>query len=296
MKKYLNFILIFGFFHFLEQASFAYDVIVGGPKNPWPKFVQPTPGPSESIGSYSAGCLAGAINVPLSAPGYEVMRPSRSRFFAHSEMFNFLFLIGEQSLSNPLLIGDLAQPRGGPTNTAHVSHQTGLDVDIWYLRFLDLTENLAQYLADKSPGKQIPNWREEAAARSVVNRQKMQLNSYWSEKIEPLLLWLSAQPQVDRFFVHPVIKKYFCNKYSEKHAHQKMRPWYGHDDHFHVRLKCPADDKDCTAPAPISDADDCGKELDWWFGDEANNPGNAAKTQKIIQLPERCRDLTRDLM
>jgi penicillin-insensitive murein DD-endopeptidase len=30
-----------------------------------------------------------------------------------------------------LLIGDMAQPRGGPMITGHESHQIGLDADIW---------------------------------------------------------------------------------------------------------------------------------------------------------------------
>ena len=30
-----------------------------------------------------------------------------------------------------LLVGDMAQPRGGPMRTGHASHQIGLDVDIW---------------------------------------------------------------------------------------------------------------------------------------------------------------------
>ena len=29
-------------------------------------------------------------------------------------------------------VGDMAQPRGGPLPFGHASHQTGLDVDIWF--------------------------------------------------------------------------------------------------------------------------------------------------------------------
>ena len=31
-----------------------------------------------------------------------------------------------------LSIGDLGQARGGPAPSGHVSHQSGLDVDIWF--------------------------------------------------------------------------------------------------------------------------------------------------------------------
>src|SRR5262245_60014387 len=36
-----------------------------------------------------------------------------------------------------ILVGDLAQPRGGPSPSDHSSHQTGLDVDIWFMPMPD---------------------------------------------------------------------------------------------------------------------------------------------------------------
>ena len=37
----------------------------------------------------------------------------------------------EDRLGHGLLVGDMAQPRGGPMLTGHWSHQVGLDADIW---------------------------------------------------------------------------------------------------------------------------------------------------------------------
>lgn len=280
-------------FFSVKKVCVAYDVVQGPATNPWPKLTQPTNTQSESIGAYTAGCLAGAIQLPMTGLGYEIMRPSRLRFFAHPDMYIFLLNVGAQSIANPLLIGDIAQPRGGPMNSSHISHQTGLDVDIWYLRKLDLTTTFK----GGTRRELTPDWRETVSAQSVVDYKKLQLNSNWSKTIDPLLLWLAAQPNVNRFFVHPVIKKYFCKNYRSKYSLKKMRPWYGHDDHLHIRLSCPPEDKNCEVQDPIPSTDGCGIELDWWFSDEANRPPIIdSKKQRVFHLPERCRALTQDML
>jgi len=43
----------------------------------WGQVTTPTPGPPQSIGFYSAGCLQGAQALPLDGPGYEAIRISR---------------------------------------------------------------------------------------------------------------------------------------------------------------------------------------------------------------------------
>jgi penicillin-insensitive murein endopeptidase len=40
----------------------------------WGQVATPTPGPPQSIGFYSAGCLQGAQALPLDGPGYEAIR------------------------------------------------------------------------------------------------------------------------------------------------------------------------------------------------------------------------------
>src|ERR1019366_5630748 len=45
----------------------------------------------------------------------------------------------------------------------------------------------------------------------------------------------------------------------------KIRPWWGHNYYFHVRLSCPSGSPQCRGQAPPPPGDGCGKELDWWF-------------------------------
>jgi len=46
--------------------------------NGWSDVAYPLPGPPRVIGSYTAGCIAGAVTLPLLGDGYQVMRPSRN--------------------------------------------------------------------------------------------------------------------------------------------------------------------------------------------------------------------------
>jgi penicillin-insensitive murein DD-endopeptidase len=67
----------------------------------------------------------------------------------------------------------------------------------------------------------------------------------------------------------PAIKKALCRGAGRDRAWlSKVRPWYGRDYHFHVRIACPTDSPNCTSEPPIVTGDGCsGKELDRWFTD-----------------------------
>ena len=86
------------------------------------------------IGSYAKGCLAGGTALPIDGPAWQAMRLSRNRVWGHPELIAFIerLAIGARADGWPgLLVGDMAQPRGGPMRTGHASHQIGLDVDLW---------------------------------------------------------------------------------------------------------------------------------------------------------------------
>jgi penicillin-insensitive murein endopeptidase len=110
------------------------------------------------------------------------------------------------------------------------------------------------------------------------------------------LLRLTANDQrVARVFVNPIIKRELCASTSGERAWLgKIRPWYGHDDHFHVRLGCPSDSSDCLPQAPVPAGDGCGEELAWWFSDEARADREDARKKyqnKVVRgprVPEQC--------
>lgn len=230
----------------------------------WSRVTQPTKtgDVARSIGTYTAGCLRGAVSLPENGTGYQLMRLSRNRVYGHPDLINFIKHIGQAAALQQwgvLLIGDLGQPRGGPTLTGHRSHQTGLDVDIWYL------------LSDVAAMRSLRfDERETWSAPSVLFHKSDQINpAQWSIAHGQLLEAAARSPEVERIFVHPGVKRQLCTRKTAHDWLNKIRPWWGHDDHFHVRLKCPLNNPDCRGQEAIPDGDGCDATLAWWFSEEA---------------------------
>lgn len=256
--------------------------------NPWAQVTQPVNvgGIAQSIGTYDAGCLSGAVSLPADGVGYQVMRPSRHRFYGHPELKQVIETLGRQAAAahlGVLLIGDLGQPRGGPTPSGHRSHQTGLDVDIWFL--------LSAQAANRSL-----TWaeRENLSAPSMLASKSDAVDdSLWSRANDRVLELAAELPAVDRIFVNPGIKRELCSRYKGQRWLQKIRPWWKHDDHFHVRLKCPANNKNCQGQPPLPAGDGCDAGLAWWFSDEAKKPPAKPYKPKEPVLPALCNTVLR---
>ena len=244
----------------------------------------------QSIGPYDRGCIAGAEKLPISGPGWQVMRLSRNRFWGHPVL---LAAIRKLSLDVQrrdgwpgILVGDMAQPIGGPLLGGHASHQTGLDADLWYMPMPDHT-----LTADE---------REKLAAVNVVDHKNLEVDkAVWTEAQIKLLRRVASYPEVARVFVHPAVKKALCEAAGPDRAWlQKIRPWYKHDDHFHVRLNCPPGSAACVAQVPVPTAEDgCGKELDDWFKKlravppKPTKPAPPPKPMLVSDLPKECQAL-----
>ena len=101
----------------------------------------PSAGKSMAIGYYPRGCLQGGVELPINGPTWQVMRLSRNRNWGHPSLVHFLEKFAPQAAKatgwKGILVGDMTQPRGGPTVSDHASHQIGLDVDIWFMPMPD---------------------------------------------------------------------------------------------------------------------------------------------------------------
>ena len=257
----------------------------------WAKVSTPNNSPkgAQSIGTYTNGCLSGAAALPLNGEGYQVMRLSRNRYYGHPNLIQFIQNLGHMADSQKLgalLIGDLGQVRGGPTLSGHKSHQTGLDVDIWFL----LSDIASQRLLTADE-------RETWNANSLVDLNTDTINrKLWSPAHIQILKNAALQPEVERIFVNPSIKRELCAQKTPQDAWiRKIRPWWKHDDHFHVRLKCPENNPWCEKQDPLPAGDGCDASLAWWFSAEAKNP--APKVQPPAPapvLPELCEQILRE--
>jgi len=225
--------------------------------SPWGAARTPSAGPARAIGGPASGCLAGAAALPADGVGFSAIRLSRHRNFGHPDTIAFVERLGKaahQAGLAPFYVGDMAQPRGGPMSSGHGSHQNGTDVDIWFN--LDAKPNLA------------PEAREEVDLPSMVLANKRDVDPERFGRRQVTLLRLAAgDARVDRIFVNPAIKRALCDRLAptERGWLHRLRPWYGHDEHFHVRLYCPADSPDCVGQAAIPPGDGCDASLEWWF-------------------------------
>jgi penicillin-insensitive murein endopeptidase len=242
---------------------------------------------ARSIGTYNAGCLSGAVSVPVNGTGYQMMRLSRKRSYGHPDLKQFIEKLGHNVASQHLgvlLIGDLGQPRGGPTLSGHRSHQTGLDVDIWFL------------LSPQAASRALAfNERETWSAPSVLAGKSDAIDyTQWSSANEKILEAAARQPEVDRIFVNPSVKRELCTRKTAHDWLRKIRPWWKHDDHFHVRLKCPNNNKDCRGQEPLPEGDGCDAGLAWWFSEEAKHPKIPQIPPKQLSLPVLCDSVLKD--
>src|SRR5579883_548533 len=241
---------------------------------------------SEAIGFYAKGCLAGAEQLPINGPHWQVMRLSRNRNWGHPTLTKYIERLSERGARvgwPGLLIGDMAQPRGGPMLTGHASHQVGLDADIWL-----------RPMPDHELSRQE---REEMSATMVVADSRKDVDpKVWTPAHFAILKAAAEDPLVERIFVNAAIKKKLCEMAGSDRAWlQKMRPYWEHDYHFHVRIKCPEDSPECKHQDPVPAGDGCGKELDWWFSDAVLHPKPSPQPEKprppikLADLPAACR-------
>ena len=245
-----------------------------------------------SFGFYSKGCFAGGIAIATDGPHWQAMRLSRNRRWGHPEMIKLI-----ERLSNDaskygwpgLLIGDISQPRGGPMLSGHASHQIGLDADIWLTPMPDRRLTATE--------------RENISARTVLKDGGKSLyvdDKVWTPAHLALIRTAASYSDVERVLVHPGIKKKLCDTATgDRSWLQKVRPYWGHHYHFHVRIGCPKGSSGCRPQAATAPGDGCGKDLAWWFTDEPWRPAKpgtkpkppARDVMKVSDLPAACRSV-----
>ena len=181
-----------------------------------------------------------------------------------------------------LLIGDISQPRGGPMLTGHASHQIGLDADIWFTPM---------------PKKRLTaTERENVTAVSMIKKGGLTVDDRrWSDSRMRLLRRAASYPEVERILVHPGIKKKLCDTATgDRSWLRKVRPFWGHDYHFHIRIGCQPGSGGCKEQSAPPAGDGCDKSLAWWFTEEPWRPNKnpdapkARDLMKLSSLPKAC--------
>jgi penicillin-insensitive murein endopeptidase len=206
------------------------------------------------FGSYAKGCVAGAQELPETGPTWQAMRLSRNRNWGHPESIEFISDLSRKAARLPgwngLYIGDISQPRGGPMLTGHSSHQIGLDIDIW----LRPADNL----------RLSARQRENISSVSLRRANGAYVNGNWTRAHHELIKAAAQDRRVARIFIFPGAKVQMCNdERGNRRWLRKVRPWWGHHYHFHVRLNCPRGARGCVDQAPPPAGDGCAEAAQW---------------------------------
>jgi penicillin-insensitive murein DD-endopeptidase len=246
------------------------------------------------FGSYAKGCLAGGVALKTETDAWQAMRLSRNRNWGHPKLIGLLerFASDMKTKENwpGLLIGDLAQPRGGPMLTGHKSHQVGLDADIWF---------------KPMPKKVMTRAERETLEPLLLAEDKgtTVITKNWDEGFVRLVRRAASYPEVERIFLHPAIKRELCKvSDTDRRWLKKVRPMWLHNYHFHIRMSCPAGSPGCVAqPPPPKEDDGCGKEVDDWIAMITAPPKPATvpptppsappPVLTLERLPAQCRDV-----
>ncbi|WP_300000971.1 penicillin-insensitive murein endopeptidase [uncultured Cedecea sp.] len=247
---------------------------------PWQKIEHPINGSAQSIGGFSNGCIVGAHGLPLENSHYQVMRPDQRRYFGHPDLVAFIQRLSQQAAQQTggtVLVGDMGMPAGGRFSSGHASHQTGLDVDI-FLQLPKKRWTSAQLL------------RPQAIDLVAANGKRV-VPALWKPEIASLIRMAAKDPEVTRIFVNPAIKQQLClDAGADRDWLHKVRPWFAHRAHMHVRLRCPANSFECQDQQAPPSGDGCGAELQSWFAPPA--PGSSpAKPSTPPPLPASCQAL-----
>ena len=94
----------------------------------------------------------------------------------------------------------------------------------------------------------------------------------------------ALEPTVQRIFVNAAIKKALCREAKgDRSWLSKVRPMYGHDYHFHIRIKCPPGSGECESQPDPAEGEGCSTgDLAYWFKDSVLHP----KPPKVPPKPK----------
>jgi penicillin-insensitive murein endopeptidase len=259
-----------------------------GAKELFGRKVLPAAMPTRVVGFYAHGCIAGAEGLPITGESWQVMRLSRNRYWAHPDMVALVERLAARAHKDAgwpgILVGDMSQPRGGPMITGHASHQVGLDADIWLTPM---------------PNRQLSREeREEMSAIMMVRSDRLDIDpNVWTPGHLSVIRAAAQEPTVQRIFVNAAIKKALCREAKgDRSWLAKIRPMYGHDYHFHIRIKCPPGSGECESQPSPSEGEACSAgDLAYWFKDSIIHPKPSPtpprRPMTMAQLPAACRQV-----
>lgn len=205
------------------------------------------------VGTHNDGHIIDAMALPEKGEGYVHMYHEDNRYWGTLQMVSMLQkAAADISKKHPardrMQVEDISAEHGGDID-GHASHEIGLDADVGYFK----TNNIEH--DPISTG-------EKYAPKMVINgkiSKNFDLQRNWE-----LVKAFHRHGDVQKIFVDVTIKKELC-KYSRKineysnniEVLRSLRHQDNHQDHLHVRLRCPKDAKKCKNQAEAPEGSGC---------------------------------------
>jgi len=180
----------------LLSTSFAHDAsekVLA--KKIFGNFTSPTKLSPERLGKYNRGCLNGGVELPVKGKTWQHINSKRGRNWGHPTLIDFTKDLTEKVTEfgwKGLYIGDLGNPRGGPTPYGHAAHQVGLEVDIKFKKPLSFNLSLKDSHNDHRYGK--PAFKE----LNVVSKNQKNVNSNWTKEHMSILKAAAQDKRVNK--------------------------------------------------------------------------------------------------
>jgi penicillin-insensitive murein endopeptidase len=211
-------------------CALAAPVVVGAAKKPT----------TYAVGQPWKGKLVGGVCIPAKGAGY--VRPktwvARGLCYGTRELVTAIKraarVVHERLPGSLLYVGDLS-PRGGGRSQWHRSHQTGLDVDLLFYAVDKAGRNASAPAAMRRFDDELRSgkWRFDTARNWALLRALLEDGDIRVARVfvardmeEELLAYARREGEP---------------KWVIARAEQVMQQSGGpHDDHFHLRIACPA--------------------------------------------------------
>jgi LysM repeat protein len=197
----------------------------------------------QSIGKPWHGTLRRGTRLP-SGNGYLIRRPARAYGAAHvvAQLKQAIRTVrAEHPRLHTLAIGDLSQKRGGAISEHH-SHQSGRDLDVGFFykkkpagypsSFVSATERNLDKAATWDLLVAFARTADEAGGAQMI---------FLDYDVQGILYEWALDRGVDESY----LKRLFQYPHGRGTRSGLVRHAPHHDDHFHVRFKCPPGDNGC---------------------------------------------------
>lgn len=204
-------------------------------------------------GSYTNGSLEDGECLPESDEGYMQLHRDWDRVWGSIEMVKMIRETGrEMNEKYPnrdrLQVEDISAKDGGDID-GHGSHENGLDVDIQFYKKDGIEHDPVATGEDYAP----------AMISNGVVSENFDVERNWE-----LMKTLHKHGSVQRIFIDQGLKRKLCAHAKSKgelvsaaSVLRSLRHEENHQDHIHVRLRCPKNARSCVSQPDPSPGTGC---------------------------------------